>query len=69
VWRDGHSAIFEITDRGRFSAPLAGRIPPATSRSDGRGLWIANQLCDLLQIRSTPYGTVFRARMNLDTFA
>ena len=29
-----------------------------------RGLWLANQLCDLVQIRTLPAGTVVRLHMN-----
>jgi anti-sigma regulatory factor (Ser/Thr protein kinase) len=65
VWREADAVLFEISDRGRFDAPLAGRIPPSTSSSNGRGMWIANQLCDLLQVRSLAYGTAIRAHLRL----
>ena len=32
----------------------------------GRGLWLANQLCNLVQIRSSPEGTTVRLHMRLD---
>jgi anti-sigma regulatory factor (Ser/Thr protein kinase) len=67
IWRSSTEVIFEVTDRGHFDAPMAGRIPPSTSSTNGRGLWIANQLCDLLQIRSQPDGTVIRAHVSLDS--
>ena len=44
-------------------APLAGRIEPQTRHTRGRGLWLANQLCDLIQIRSVPEGTQARAHV------
>jgi hypothetical protein len=31
----------------------------------GRGIWIANQLCELVQIRSAPPGTVVRVHWAL----
>jgi anti-sigma regulatory factor (Ser/Thr protein kinase) len=31
----------------------------------GRGLWIANQLCDLVQIRSSAAGSVVRMHKRL----
>ena len=31
--------------------PLAGRERPAGLGDAGRGLWIVNQLCDLVQVR------------------
>jgi anti-sigma regulatory factor (Ser/Thr protein kinase) len=63
LWNDSEVLHFEVTDAGLFTEPLAGRIPPVPSRVDGRGLWIANQLCDLLQIRSYPSGTVVRGQV------
>jgi hypothetical protein len=38
---------------------------PADGQPYGRGLWIANQLCDLVQIRSSAAGTVVRMQMRL----
>lgn len=61
VWRDGPSLVVEITDRGRVLDPLAGRLRPALDRQGGRGLWLANQLADLVQLRSSEVGTVVRA--------
>ncbi len=49
-----------MCDRGWISEPLVGRRPPALERQSGRGLWLANQLCDLVQLRSTPDGTTVR---------
>jgi anti-sigma regulatory factor (Ser/Thr protein kinase) len=65
VWCE-HAALFcEVHDQGEIDHPLAGRVMPADGRSDGRGLWIANQLCDLVQIRSSAAGTVVRIQMRL----
>ena len=44
-------------------AALAGRVLPSIHLPGGRGLRIANQLCDLVQIRSTPEGTTVRLHM------
>ena len=55
--------LCEISDRGRFDEPLAGRVRPAPDQPDGRGLWLVNQLCDLVQIRSSPAGNVVRLHM------
>jgi anti-sigma regulatory factor (Ser/Thr protein kinase) len=35
-------------------------MAPPIEQYGGRGLWIVNQLCDLVQIRSAPSGTVVR---------
>ncbi|WP_425387325.1 ATP-binding protein [Embleya scabrispora] len=49
----GTSFVCEIHDAGHIVDPLAGRHRPAPDQDGGRGLWMANQLCDLVQIRST----------------
>ena len=41
---------------GRILDPLIGRGKPPADRV-GFGLWLANQLCDLVQIRSFPTGS------------
>src|SRR5207247_1710686 len=53
----------EVSDAGHIEEPLVGRVHPATDRTSGRGLWLVNHLCDLVQIRSSPQGTVVRVYM------
>ncbi len=65
MWRDKDALLVEVDDRGRFSEPLVGRIPPAPDQHAGRGLWLVNQLCDLVQIRSTADGSVVRLHMRM----
>lgn len=65
VWREDGALVAEIRDSGRLEEPLAGRVRPAPTQESGRGLWIANQLCDLVQIRSGASGTRVRLQMNL----
>ncbi len=60
VWIDDSSLICQITDHGSISDPLLGRLPPASERASGRGLWLANNLCDLVQIRSANGETMIR---------
>jgi anti-sigma regulatory factor (Ser/Thr protein kinase) len=60
IWEDGSSLIAEVSDAGRIEDPLVGRGRPATDRGSGFGLWLANQLCDLVQIRTFPTGSVVR---------
>jgi anti-sigma regulatory factor (Ser/Thr protein kinase) len=60
AWTEGQSLVCEVTDRGHITAPLAGRLPPALDGRDGGGLWLVNQLCDLVQISSAPAGTTVR---------
>lgn len=63
VWPEGDEVVCEIRDGGRISEPLAGRRRPSVEGGDGRGLWLANQLCDLVQIRPTETGGVVRLRV------
>jgi anti-sigma regulatory factor (Ser/Thr protein kinase) len=60
LWRDNGSLLVEVEDRGLIEDPLVGRLRPDVSQEGGRGLWLANQLCDLVQIRSGQGGTVVR---------
>jgi anti-sigma regulatory factor (Ser/Thr protein kinase) len=64
VWSDGGSVICEISDRGNITSALAGRLPPALDGADGGGLWLANHMCDLVQIFSSPDGTAIRLHQN-----
>src|SRR3954469_419915 len=60
MWRDGDKAVAEVRDGGRLNDPLADRRLPALGDHTGRGLWLANQLCDLVQVRSFPGELVVR---------
>jgi len=64
VWRSGSSMICEVRDEGRIDRPLAGRERPSPSQEGGLGLWLVNQLCDLVQVRSFPAGSVVRLHMS-----
>lgn len=66
IWRQGEKIVAEIHDRGRLDDPLADRNPPDPATSGSRGLWLANQVCDLVQIRSVTDGTVFRLHVKID---
>jgi hypothetical protein len=57
--------ICEISDAGSIADPLVGRENPPVDRLGGRGLWMANQLCDLVQVRSGAFGTVVRLHVHL----
>lgn len=61
-WREGDQLLIDFEDRGTIEEPLAGRLHPSTDQRGGRGLWLANQLCDLVQIRSGALGTTVRVQ-------
>jgi anti-sigma regulatory factor (Ser/Thr protein kinase) len=62
-WSDESGLVCELRDTGRIDQPLVGRFRPPHGRASGYGLWVAQQLCDLVQIRSGPLGTVVRLRV------
>ena len=64
IWLERSSVVCEIRDNGRFDNPLADRKRPSKDVGSPRGLWLANQLCDLVQIRTMPDGTVVRLHMS-----
>jgi anti-sigma regulatory factor (Ser/Thr protein kinase) len=66
VWEEPQALICEVHDAGLFDNPLAGRERPVPEQIGGFGLWLSNQVCDLVQIRSTAVGTVVRLHMQRD---
>jgi len=60
MWLEESAAILEFSDTGTLSDPLAGRLRPDADQDDGRGLYLVNQLCDLVQLRSSDSGTTVR---------
>jgi anti-sigma regulatory factor (Ser/Thr protein kinase) len=65
AWAEEGRMVCEITGGGMISDQLVGRVRPELHQHDGRGLWIANHFCDLVQIRSSPVGTVVRCHLGL----
>ena len=53
----------EVRDTGLIAEPLVGRHRPEDGTVGGHGLWLVNQLCDLVQVRSSPTGSVVRVHM------
>jgi anti-sigma regulatory factor (Ser/Thr protein kinase) len=60
LWRERDALVCEIQDDGHIEDPLIGLSPPAPNQHTGRGLWLVHQLCDLVQIHSSPAGTAVR---------
>ena len=61
AWSDERMLVCQVEDDGRLQAgPLIGRSRPSLDAEGGRGMWLANQLCDLVQVRRFATGTVVR---------
>lgn len=63
LWCEGDDLLAEVEDDGLIDQPLVGRLRPDIRQEGGRGLWLANQLCDLVQIRSGAGGTAVRLHL------
>lgn len=66
TWTADGALVCEVRDRGVITNPLVGRTSPSPTQEGGRGVWLANQLCDLVQLRSGADGTVVRLVTWLD---
>jgi anti-sigma regulatory factor (Ser/Thr protein kinase) len=63
-WNPSACVVVEVTDAGRFSAPLVGLLHPRPEQTRGRGVWLAHQLCDSVYLWTDPTTTV---RLIIDT--
>ncbi|MDQ6836336.1 MAG: sensor histidine kinase [Actinomycetota bacterium] len=63
LWREGDTVVSEVVTKSQLGDATTGRRRPAMDGSGGRGLWLINQLCDLVELRSGVGGT--RLRMHL----
>ena len=64
IWHSGREVLCQVRDQGWITDPLAGlRKRPADL--PGHGLWVVNQVCDLVEMRTGPAGTTIRLHMLL----
>ena len=64
-WPHDGRFLCQIQDDGPGIAdPLGGYLPPADAMEAGRGLWLARQLVDLLQIVPNSTGTTVRLHVD-----
>ncbi|GAA4535574.1 ATP-binding protein [Pseudonocardia xishanensis] len=59
IW-GGPSTVAEVFDVGSMDVPFPGMVPPPPSGERGRGLWLASELTDVLQVWSDETGTTVR---------
>ncbi|WP_432844298.1 anti-sigma factor RsbA family regulatory protein [Dactylosporangium sp. CA-092794] len=60
LWSTERRVTCEIVDRGRAAANFLGFLRADPNGERGHGLWIARQICDLLEMRSGASGTTVR---------
>ena len=65
LWHDEQEILCQITDSGIIADRLAGYRVPADDLPGGKGLWLVNQVCDLVEVRSSPDGTTICLHMRL----
>lgn len=65
LWHDEREILCQIHDSGVIADPLAGYRVPADDLPGGQGLWLVNQVCDLVELRSSPDGTTICLHMSL----
>lgn len=63
MWSDEDRVVYEIRGAGHITDVMAGQIVPPHEILTGRGLLVANRLCDLVQTHTAPTGTVTRLHM------
>jgi anti-sigma regulatory factor (Ser/Thr protein kinase) len=65
IWEDGREIVCEIRDEGVITDPLVGQRRPDIDATGGHGLWLVNQVCDLVELSSDSGGTTVRLHMAL----
>jgi len=65
IWGGDAAAFVEVADAGRITDPEVGTRRPDPAVEHGRGLYIANQLCDEVTIESGESGTRVRLRVGV----
>jgi anti-sigma regulatory factor (Ser/Thr protein kinase) len=63
LWHTRSEVICQVSDTGRISDPLVGLRRPIGP--GGLGLWVVNQVCDLVELRTGERGTTIRMHMSL----
>lgn len=64
LWAEPDAVVCEIGDAGRIEDPLVGRDRPSGDLESGYGLWLANHVCDLVQIRTFESGSIVRLHVH-----
>jgi anti-sigma regulatory factor (Ser/Thr protein kinase) len=68
LWAAESEVICQVNDSGHIADPLVGRLKrDLAAAGGGHGLWIVQQVCDLVEIRTSPAGTAIRLHMHLNS--
>jgi anti-sigma regulatory factor (Ser/Thr protein kinase) len=65
AWQCDEEMLCQVSDSGHITDRLAGIRRPATGQPGGQGLWLVNQVCDLVELRTSAAGTAIRLHMML----
>jgi anti-sigma regulatory factor (Ser/Thr protein kinase) len=65
IWTEGDEIVCQVNDSGQIADPLAGRGRAAAESFRHGGLWVVNQVCDLVELRSGPEGTTVRMHVRI----
>ncbi|GAB3993972.1 sensor histidine kinase [Glycomyces albus] len=65
IWTEETHLVWEISDAGHITDPLAGRLPSVDPRDHGSGLVLVNQIVDLLRMHTCSEGTTIRIYLRL----
>jgi anti-sigma regulatory factor (Ser/Thr protein kinase) len=65
-WRTKEEVVCQLADTGQIADPLAWHRPRSAELLGGNGLWLVNQVCDLVQARTSRAGTTTRMHMRLN---
>lgn len=61
AWEDHDRVVVTVDDAGPGPRdPFVGLVPPGDEVAGGRGLWITHQLCDDVEMTSSPDGFTIR---------
>jgi anti-sigma regulatory factor (Ser/Thr protein kinase) len=60
LWRTAGRFVAEVYDVGRMAVAFPGMVAPPPTGERGRGLWLASELTDVLQVWSDAGGTTVR---------
>jgi anti-sigma regulatory factor (Ser/Thr protein kinase) len=67
IWHTASEVVCQVSDKGWIADPLVGRRRP--TGPGGLGLWVVNQVCDLVEMRTGEQGTTIRMHMTLPPLA